>query len=115
LMTQRHNLQPVADNYLTEEGSRMTRSAAKRGLIKPHPDNPNMRANVDPIYDESTRRADAEAHLRYASLSHPTARAESEHTYGPQEVVAATRRLFGRGKKRQEPPAHMSFRQLGLF
>jgi hypothetical protein len=49
LMKEHYGLDPVADKTLTPEGARMTRSAVKRGLIKPHPENPHMIDTMSPL------------------------------------------------------------------
>lgn len=49
-LSEEHNVRPVADKTLSPEGSAMSRSANRRGLIQPHPLNPSMEANLPPMF-----------------------------------------------------------------
>lgn len=108
LMSEHYGIKPVADENLTEAGSRMSRSAHRRGLIDPHPQNPKMSANIDRIYSPGESVMPS---LRYADRDASYYAAHS-HSFSPQEVSRAKQRIFP-GK--QKPPAHLNQEQLRML
>ena len=99
-LSEHYNLRPVADEDLSPEGSAMARSAARRGLITPHPKNPTMEANVSDIYpDKSTREGDIRADLEGSYRDAHMFRSTGVEKFSDQQMGRAAARVFARKPK----------------
>lgn len=108
-LSEHYGLRPVADETLTAEGARMSRSAARRGLITPHPNNPEMEATAGTMVgSESEARSSLLGAYEGASMgqwSKPRYNERGQRTsaldkFSPQQMGRAAQRVFG-SKKRQ--------------
>jgi hypothetical protein len=100
LIAQRHNLTLHADTELSQAGSRMSRQAAKRGLIRPHPGNPEMKPTFSRSFafdqPENIERATND-HLEYQRRALEDV---GEREFEPHEVTQAHNAIFRNRRRR---------------
>lgn len=103
-MAHEYGVVPVADETLSPEGAAMARSAAKRGLIQPHPANPEMEATADPMeygspseIDRSLRRS----HLSSYQGAHMEGSFGRPSVFNRQQMSLARQRVL---PPRRKPP-----------
>lgn len=111
-----------ADSSLTEEGSRMSRSAARRGLIQPHPLNPTM----EPTMSVRMREQDVREGLLGAYQNayegdrswggaryKGGVRVNAMDKFSPEQMSRAAQRVFS--GRRSKPGSRESYTQGTLF
>jgi len=113
-LSEEHGLTPVADSTLTAQGARMSRAAVRRGLIKPHPDNPNMNANAGVMVGaENEARQSLSGAYEGAYMGQWSSprynergqRVSALDKFSPDQMSRAVQRVFsGRKRKREAEP-----------
>ena len=110
-LSEHYGLRPVADETLTPEGARMTRSAVKRGLIRPHPNNPEMEATAGTMVG-SEREAYQSLLGAYEGASmgqwskprySAGVRVSALDKFSPGQMSRAVQRVFGAKNRKREP------------
>jgi hypothetical protein len=86
---------PTADRYLSEDGARISRNMGKRAGIRPHPSNPDMKANIGEIDETAIMSTNIENH------EHVHARKGSGYEADDHDVTAAQAAM--RRPKKQKP------------
>ena len=116
-LSEEHNVRPVADHTLSPEGSAMSKSAARRGLIQPHPLNPEMKATIPHLYPGGGDADIGEQLINEELSSHQENDWLDEDQLRPvfsqQQMGRAHQRVFG-GRKKQRTPEQPA-EQLQLF
>ena len=101
-LSEEHNVRPVADHTLSPEGSAMSKSAARRGLIQPHPLNKEMKATIPAMYSTS-----GEDSINRELQSHQERDAFWTGGYRPvfsdAQMGRAQQRVFGSRRKERVP------------
>ena len=112
LMKHHYGVEPVADADLSHHGAMMARSAHRRGLIQPHPDNPTLRTSIGDIgvgegarnwsmraaYDDA-QAVDAEE-MKWGGESRV-------HHFNTGEREQAKEMLFPRRKQKVDPQGRL--------
>jgi hypothetical protein len=112
MMKEHYNLDPVADVDLSPHGAKMARSAARRGLIQGHPDNPDMRTSIGDIAGgEDSRNWSMRG--AYEDAEHVDAETtkwgeESRmHRFNTGARERAREQLFPKRRKREDPQGRL--------
>ena len=97
-MSAHTGITPHADYELSPEGSRMSRSAARRGLILPHPNNPEMKPTMGAMTFEGDDEEIDVAIQRHmlSNYSYAHEKLGRPHVFSEAQMGAAHARVFNR-------------------
>ena len=112
-LSEEHNVRPVADHTLSPEGSAMSRSAARRGLIQPHPLNKEMKATIPSLYPPN-EHGEEQIHENL-SAHEESDWLDEEHlrpVFSEAQMGRAHQRVFGSRKKQRTPEPEAEQMQL---
>lgn len=110
---------PMADEMLSEDGSRISRGMSRRFGLKPHPNNPTMEANL--MWDEVPSEDIDHMVLDYAQQYSRAAQESSDiddlpvRTWTPKEADSVASELEEKHSTRSKKPPVLNENQMNLF